>query len=93
MNWVQSQVATPAAARTERRNLAHVDPCSIVSDFLVVLDHLIGPPSLCTLGQPVGEDCVSRPNSTNVEAAVGVPQERPGVVASLEGRVSGTLLD
>jgi hypothetical protein len=57
----------------------------------MVSDHLVNPPLLSAFRQPVREDSISRPDSTDIEAAIGVCQERSSFVSSLEDRIPGRM--
>jgi len=90
MNRVEGKVATSTASNAEGRDFTHVHPGTVIAGYLVVSDHLINPPLLSVFGKPVREDSISRPDITDIEAAVWVRDERFGVISSLKDGVSRT---
>lgn len=87
MHWVHRDVTGATAANAEGGYFGHVNPDTIERDLSVPGNHLISPPVACTWPDPIWEDCVPRPNITNVETTVWIGHERMSSVASVESRI------
>jgi hypothetical protein len=77
MHRLEGEVVTSAATNAEGRYFTHVNPCTIRPGDLMVSDHLVNPPFLGAFRQPVRENSVSRPDSTDIETAIGVFKKDP----------------
>ena len=89
MHRLEGEVVASAASNAEGRDFTHIDPCTIIAGNPMVSGHLVNPPLLSAFGQPVREDSVSGPDSTDINAAIRVLQESSSFVSSFKDRISG----
>jgi hypothetical protein len=87
MDGVQVQHVGSTAANTERGNLAHVNPDTVVWNLLAPQFKLVDPVLRSPGRVPIREDCVARPHSTNIKAAIGVLDKSICCDTSIEGRI------
>lgn len=72
MDRVQGKISSSAAADTERRDFAHVNPDAIKRNLAVPCSDLIRPVFDSLRVVPIRKHCIAGPHSANVEAAIRV---------------------